>query len=220
MTLNIPQLIDLLQLRLHEFRAAATTESPESILESTRLALLRHSDVALDRPHLAILHVLARAAADQPGPLDPAIASQAGRWMHEHGKERVLLEAELAQANARQLEELYQHVVDKHPEWAAVAITGASWLPGERGDQLIKRIASDDRKEVREHLLALWSRHKRLPAPGSITIPKIQPEAIRSILSRGIDDSTPSVRRLAIAAAYGTGFVEILRDQIVSKLDD
>jgi HEAT repeat protein len=56
--------------------------------------------------------------------------------------------------------------------------------------------------------------------PGSIDVRIFEPDGPTDVLRRGIADPVKSVRERAIAAAYGMNVVELVRDDLLSRLDD
>ncbi len=124
-----------------------------------------------------------------------------------------MVDMALARTNAPQLEELFDAIVNQHPEAVAVAINGSITL-GARRAAILERIANDPRPQVREHLFALLGTHRRLLPPGSLELTNVDQDALDRILSAGFADSEHKVRERAIALAYGAGNIEQHRDRV------
>lgn len=216
MTFDLPQISRSLGLTGSVMKIAYETTS--RIADQTRHLVLEAKPDA-ERLDLAVLHVLARAAMGGDSQLDPEILSSVVEWGQTRFQGMVLSTA-LAELNSGFLEDLLQQVLASHPQALAMVVGSAEFLPTERKDRMFERIASDRREAVREHFFALLGRHQRLMPPGSIASPGITAEALERILRGGIADRAAKVRERAIAAAYGLGFVDRVREPLFLRLDD
>jgi hypothetical protein len=217
--IDIGRLLDLLKLDLGSFSERARAQAPE-VLAPELHAVLTSANGSKQPPELAIVYLLARASLAEPPPLEPAITQLACEWLQPRWKESALVQAALADASADQLEELFEQIIVHCPSAVAIPITGTMALSDDRRERILRRIATDPRDDVREHLFALWGRHHRLVPPGSLEVMSLRLEALDELLRAGIDDPSPGVRQKAIAAAYGLGASERLRDRLVAHVAD
>ncbi len=217
--IDIGRMLDLVKLDLGSFDEQVRAQAPEVLAPSLH-AVLTSAKGSNHQPELAIVYLLARASLAEPPPLEPAITKLACQWLQPRWKESALVEAALADTSAAQLEELFEQIVVHCPGAVAIAINGSTMLAEDRRERILRRIAADPRDDVREHLFALWGKHHRLVPPGSLQVIGLRQEALDEILRAGIDDPSAAVRQKAIAAAYGLGAAERLRERLLARVGD
>jgi hypothetical protein len=141
-------------------------------------------------------------------------------WCKSHGKESALLQAQLAAQNPALLARLFDQIIELRPDAISIPLGGSVFLGQIAREQMFERVASDARDEVRGHFFALLGGHRRLVPPGTITIRNAAPETMARILKRGINDQAPKVRERALALAYGLGFVDRVREEVLAHVAD
>ncbi|MDB4956212.1 MAG: hypothetical protein JWO36_3781 [Myxococcales bacterium] len=223
MTFEIARLVDDLQLYLGEkgspMYQLARENEPQTIVDVTQ-KVLACAGQEPNRAEIAVLHILACALVPGARPLDSELIALVHGWMARDLRMATVFVGELASGNALFLEELFERLISEQPSSLVQVFGGSIFLPQAQRDRVIERIASDPREAVREHFFALLGQHRRLVPPGSIELRDVTPEALDRVLRTGIDDPVSKVRERAIAATYGLGAVDRVRDRLLARVRD
>ena len=177
------------------------------------------------REDMAALAVLARAATLDVPVLDARTAGLAAGWLvrddiKKNFQNQMLFGAIVGNERPADLAAVLHALVGTQSDVTALVFALSGFLDGDRVRELLERLATHPLREVREHLLALLGKHRRLVPPGTIRYERIPSDALLSMVRSGIEDVDARVRERAIAACYGLGLVEAVRDSLIAYAKD
>lgn len=213
--LRLPDERTPLQAALSAERHAEVIELAHDALESGKSP----------REDMAVLTVLARAAADDVPALDVGTVRLVADWLvrddiAKNFHSQMLFGAIVGNERPADLDAILLAVVETQSDATAVVFALAGFLDGRRVRELLERLAAHPLREVREHFFALLGKHRRLVPPGTIRYERIPHDALLSVVRSGIDDVDARVRERAIAACYGLGLAEDVRDSLIAHAND
>lgn len=227
MKFDIKNLVDELQLRLDGEGGTSLRQAleDERFIDVAKQAELALASSGSNRTDLAILRVLARIAARDTGAIDRTTAMTAAEWLAREDvvasfRKPLYFGALVGRESPADLQAILEALLNLATDPASTVYSLSGALAPEAREPLLERLARHPREEVREHFFALLGKHQRLVPPGTIKVDRVSREALLSILSVGMSDPVPRVRERAIAAAYGIGIIDGLRDQVLARASD
>lgn len=193
--------------------------------EVSELAYGAYESAEAPPEDMAVLAVLARAATpDVPG-LDAHTARLVADWLvrddiRKNFQNQMLFGAIVGNERPSDLDAILHALVDKQSDVTGVVFALSGFLKGEQVHDLLARLAAHPLRDAREHFFSLLGKHRRLVPPGTIGYDRIPRDALVSVVRSGIEDVDARVRERAIAACYGLGLVEAVRDSLVARTED
>lgn len=224
MTIDVDKAIEALDLRL-------ATDDPalRAVRERRREGAIALTREKLDAPtgaaDSALLHLIAIADADAPEELDPRVASLFVQWLQRDGvrgnvRRRLYLGPVLAEASPATLERLLRDVARGETDATPTVVGLSGILSSDARRRILEELARHRNDEIREHLFTLLGQHRPLSPPGSIGLAFNAERAFEYVLSIGLNDPNARVRERALAAAYGLGLVQGVRENVLRLLED
>lgn len=224
MTIDIDKAVEALDLQLvadDPTLQAARERRHEVAISLTREKL----DAPMAAPDYALLHLIATAEADAAEELDPRVAQLFVQWLQRDGvrgnvRRRLYLGPVLAEASPATLERLLRDVAHGETDATSTVVGLSGILSSDARRRILEELARHRSEEIREHLFALLGQHRPLSPPGSIGLAFNAERAFEYVLSIGLNDANARVRERALAAAYGLGLVQGVREDVLRLVED